>query len=91
MRTEKHPALLALAHQIRKVRKEKNFSQEDFAHTAGLDRSYYGAVERGERNISALNLIRIALALKVEVGDLFPSRHEFDGIVDAGFTGSTTR
>ena len=32
-----------------------------------------GSVERGERNIAALNLIRIAKILKVEVGELFPS------------------
>ena len=37
-----------------------------------LDRSYYGGVERGERNIAALNLMRIAAALEVEVGELFP-------------------
>jgi len=32
-----------------------------------------GGIERGERNIAALNLIRITKALKIEVGDLFPS------------------
>ena len=37
-----------------------------------LDRGYYGGVERGERNLAALNLIKIAIALGVEVGDLFP-------------------
>lgn len=43
-----------------------------FANDAGLARSYYGGVERGERNVSAINLIRIAKALDVEVGELFP-------------------
>ena len=37
----------------------------------GLDRTYMGSVERGERNIAALNLVRIAKTLKVEVGALF--------------------
>ena len=48
------------------------FSQEGFAAAAGLDRADYGAIERGERNVSALNLIRIALMLDCEVGELFP-------------------
>jgi transcriptional regulator with XRE-family HTH domain len=71
----KHPALVALGQQIRKVRREKGFSQEDFAARVGLDRSYYGSVERGERNVAALNLMRIALALQVETGQLFPDSH----------------
>jgi transcriptional regulator with XRE-family HTH domain len=70
--TEKSPALTALGRQIRKVREAKGFSQEDFAAQAGLGRSYYGGIERGERNVAALNLMKIAAALKVEVGDLFP-------------------
>jgi transcriptional regulator with XRE-family HTH domain len=70
---ERHPALVALGKQIQKVRKSRGISQEAFATEAGLGRSYYGGVERGERNISALNLIRIASALKVDVGELFPT------------------
>lgn len=68
----KHPALIKLGKRIRELRKEKGFSQEDFAYEVGLDRTYMGSVERGERNIAAINLIRIAKTLKVEVGTLFP-------------------
>lgn len=50
----------------------KSYSQENFAAEVGLDRPYMVGVERGERNIAALNLIRIAKALNVEVGTLFP-------------------
>jgi len=64
--------LLALGRRIRSLREARGFSQEAFAEEAGLDRTYYGGVERGERNVAALNLIRIARALGVEVGDLFP-------------------
>lgn len=71
-KVEKQAALLALGQQIRKVRQARGFSQEDFAAHAELDRSYYGGVERGERNIAALNLMKIAAALNVEVGELFP-------------------
>lgn len=49
---------------------------------AGLGRSYYGGVERGERNIAALNLMRIAVALEVEVGELFPKTQQFEGQLD---------
>ncbi len=68
----KHPALIKLGNKIRELRLAKEFSQEDFAAEVGLDRTYMGGIERGERNISAINLIRIAKALKVEVGELFP-------------------
>lgn len=77
MSNQKNVQLVRLGLQIRKVRKERGYSQEDFAARAGLDRAYYGGVERGERNLSALNLIKIAAALNVEVGQLFPSIHEF--------------
>ena len=61
---KKHPALIKLGKRIRELRKEKGFSQESFAYEVGLDRTYMGSVERGERNIAALNLIRIAKTLK---------------------------
>lgn len=66
------PQLALLGKQLRKLRKARGFSQEAFAWEVGLARSYYGGVERGDRNIAALNLIRIAKTLEVEVGDLFP-------------------
>jgi transcriptional regulator with XRE-family HTH domain len=69
----KNPNLVKLGEQIRKLRLEQGFSQESFAAEVGIDRSYMGSVERGERNVAALNLIKIAKALKVEVGQLFPS------------------
>jgi len=68
----KHPHLLLLGKHIRKLRRSNGFSQESFAGECGLDRSYYGGVERGERNIAVLNLIKIAVVLGVEVGELIP-------------------
>ncbi len=64
--------LEAVGRQIRKLREDNGLSQEEFAAKAGLDRAYYGAVERGKRNLSARNLIKIATALNVDVGALFP-------------------
>jgi transcriptional regulator with XRE-family HTH domain len=82
MTSDRHPALVAMGQQIRKVRQAHGISQEDFAHEAGLGRSYYGGVERGERNVAALNLMRIAAALKVEVGDLFPRANQFEDLLE---------
>ncbi|MFO2999365.1 helix-turn-helix transcriptional regulator [Legionella pneumophila serogroup 1] len=75
---KKHPSLIMLGNQIRDLRKAKGFSQENFAAEVGLDRTYMGSVERGERNIAALNLIRIAKSLKIEVGELFPAIKNLD-------------
>ncbi|RFA24711.1 transcriptional regulator [Alkalilimnicola ehrlichii] len=65
---------------MRALRKARGFSQEAFAAAAGLDRAYYGGVERGERNVAALNLIRIASCLSVEVGELFPPLANLDAL-----------
>jgi transcriptional regulator with XRE-family HTH domain len=69
---KKHPALIKLGKRIRELRESKNISQENFAHEVGLDRTYYSGIERGERNVAAINLIRIAKTLRVEIGELFP-------------------
>lgn len=73
----KHPHLIALGRRIRELRESQGYSQEGFAAEVGLDRAYYGGIERGERNVAALNLIQIALTLGVEVGELFPPRRAF--------------
>jgi transcriptional regulator with XRE-family HTH domain len=83
MRSNRQAALVALGQQIRKVRQARGVSQEEFANAAGLGRSYYGGVERGERNVAALNLMRIAATLEVEVGELFPKAEVFAGLLGA--------
>lgn len=75
---DKHPNLVLIGKQIRKIREAQGYSQEEFAALVGIDRSYMGGIERGERNIASLNLIRIAKALKVEVGKLFPDIRVFN-------------
>lgn len=69
------PALSA-AHEafgraIRDLRRERGFSQEELALRCGLDRSYMGGVERGERNVSLTNILRIAGGLEVQTTELF--------------------
>lgn len=54
---------VSLGRSIRKRRTNLGISQEAFADTVGLHRTYIGSVERGERNISLQNLVRIATAL----------------------------
>ncbi len=56
---------------VRKKRVALGYSQEDLAAAAGLDRTYIGGVERGKRNISLLNIKKIADALEVRLRDLF--------------------
>lgn len=58
--------------KVRKLRKEKGMSQEQLADEAGIERSYMGTIERGERNPTLLKVFRIAKALKVSAGDLLP-------------------
>ncbi len=57
--------------RVRKLREEAGFSQEGFAAHAGLDRTYQGGVERGQRNIALRNIEKIAKGLGVSVSDLF--------------------
>lgn len=54
----------------RSVRSEQGYGQESFAAHAGLDRSYYGAIERGEFNVSLETMIEIASGLGVTVAEL---------------------
>jgi transcriptional regulator with XRE-family HTH domain len=59
-----------LGRSIRSVREQKRYSQEGFARHAGLDRSYFGAIERGEFNITVAMLAKIADALDTTVAAL---------------------
>jgi transcriptional regulator with XRE-family HTH domain len=69
-----HPLLQTLGLTIRSLRHERGLSQEALADLAQIDRSYMSSVERGLRNISVLNIARIAKALDVPVRDLLGPR-----------------
>ena len=56
---------------IRKRREQTGLSQEEFADRCGLHRTYMGAIERGERNVSLINLEKIARAFKISLSELF--------------------
>lgn len=55
---------------VRRNRVKKGLSQEALADLSGLHRTYIGGVERGERNISLVNIVRIAKALNMALADL---------------------
>lgn len=65
-----HDVLKAFGARVRHARLRRDWSQERLALESGLDRSYVGGVERGSRNISAKNIVKLAEALEVSPGDL---------------------
>jgi transcriptional regulator with XRE-family HTH domain len=61
---------VSLGDAVRRLRQQKQISQERLALLAEVDRSYMGRVERGDNNVAVLTLIRIATALEVTVTEL---------------------
>lgn len=62
--------LLAFGDAVRSFRTSLGISQEELGRRAGIDRTYIGRVERGERNVSLRNIVRIADALDVMASEL---------------------
>ena len=56
---------------IKKLREETGLSQEKFALSIGMDRTYYASVEAGKRNISLQNIYKIAEGFNISVSTLF--------------------
>ena len=56
---------------IRRIREEQEINQEEAAERCGLHRTYYSGVERGVRNVSLVNIEKIAKGLKTPLPDLF--------------------
>jgi transcriptional regulator with XRE-family HTH domain len=55
-----NPQLKKFGEQVRKFRKARGLSQEELAELAGLHRNYIGGIERGERNVALLNILRLS-------------------------------
>ncbi len=60
-----------IGNRIRELRKETGLSQEKFAAKIGMDRTYFASVELGKRNISIVNLEKIAKGLNISLCKLF--------------------
>lgn len=62
--------LKAFGEKLKAIRTAKDFSQDTVAFVSGLSRSYYAEIELGKRNVSLINIIKIAVALEVELDEL---------------------
>ncbi len=69
MKTKKD-ILINFGEKVREIRKGKGLSQEELAHKADLHRTYIGMIERAEKNITLLNIEKIANALEVNIKEL---------------------
>lgn len=70
MGMKKKPLRVRIGLNVRRIRLAKGLSQEALADLAGIDRTYLGSVERGERNISADNIERLIEALGIDLAEL---------------------
>ena len=62
--------LVRFGERLRELRKEQGYSQEGFAAACGLDRTYIGGIERGERNLALRNIEAIAQTLGISLSEL---------------------
>lgn len=60
-----------IGNRIRELRTQTGLSQEKFAQKIGMDRTYFASVELGKRNISIINIEKIANGLNVSLSELF--------------------
>ena len=67
----KKKILIKFGDRVRELRKYKNLSQEELSFKADLHRTYIGMIERAEKNITLLNIEKIAKALDVDITELF--------------------
>lgn len=60
-----------IGNKIRKLRHKRDLSQQKFANLCGLDRTYIAGIEQGKRNVSIVNLEKIAKAFEIPLSELF--------------------
>lgn len=67
----KVPELVRFGEHVRRLRKDRGFSQEAFGDACGIDRSYMGGIERGEHNLALVNILKIVDALAMQPSEFF--------------------
>lgn len=67
----KKERLIKFGNKVREIRLKKGLSQEELAEKANVHRTYIGMIERAEKNITLLNIEKIAIALDVSIVELF--------------------
>jgi XRE family transcriptional regulator, regulator of sulfur utilization len=71
MPPKKSEACQAFGRAVRELRRERGWAQEAFAAHSGIDRSYFGAIERGEFNVTLDTIVRLAAGLDTSAAMLF--------------------
>ncbi len=71
----KHTILNIFGENVRNFRRKLDISQEELAHRTNLHRTYIGMIERAEKNITLVNIEKIANALEVKIEDLLKNKH----------------
>lgn len=74
---------LKIGQRIKELREKAEMSQKDLAYTADLDRSYIASIENGQRNVSIVNIEKIANALNVTLKEFF-NNNEFEKHTKSG-------
>lgn len=70
VKTDREGRLGKLGEAVRALRKARNMSQEALADAAGIDRSHMSQIEGGKRNVTFLNVLRIADAMEIRAADI---------------------
>lgn len=65
-----------IGNKIRNLRRSRGLSQEQLASRCGLDRTYIAGIELGKRNVSIVNIEKIAIAFNITISELFKELHE---------------
>ncbi|WP_018606538.1 helix-turn-helix domain-containing protein [Uliginosibacterium gangwonense] len=68
---EQQADLQTFGRRLAEIRKARGWSQERLALESGLARSYLGGIERGQRNVALLNILKLARTLECDPGELF--------------------
>lgn len=73
---ENKEVLIQFGLRVRQLRKERSLSQEELSFKANLHRTYIGMIERAEKNITLVNIEKIANALNVDIKELFNGKEK---------------